>query len=54
VWTLQHAADVPPVAAASLEEPLVARTEGGARTEVSRALRAFFGLPSPRDEAPSP
>jgi tRNA1(Val) A37 N6-methylase TrmN6 len=58
VWTLRRdAGDRPGQAgdgAIEREAPLVARTEGGARTEVSRALRSFFGLPLPEGEAPSP
>lgn len=52
VWTLARA----PAASRSLEHApdLVARDEGGARTETARELRRFFDLPVNEAEAPSP
>lgn len=45
-----------PLQAAEQVEPevLVLRDENGARTDSARALRAFFGLSSDANEAPSP
>ena len=52
VWSLERArSDATPV---PREEIFLARDASGARTEEARAVRRFFDLPLPDDEAPSP
>lgn len=49
VWTFARSED-----ALVVEPPLVARDEGGGRTEAAHALRRFFDLPVNEAEPPSP
>ena len=52
VWSLEHAAaNATPAGRAEI---FLARDVSGARTEDARAVRRFFDLPLPDDEAPSP
>ena len=51
VWTFVRSEAAPGLVT---EPPLVARDEGGGRTEEAHALRRFFDLPVNEDEPPSP
>lgn len=52
VWSLEHA--TPHVARERHDEIFLARDAAGARTPDARAVRRFFDLPLPDDEAASP
>ncbi len=51
VWTFAHAEGAPALVE---EPPLIARDEGGGRTEAAHDLRRFFDLPVNEAEPPSP
>ena len=53
VWTCQRREDAPG-ARLVVAEPLVARDEGGGRTDAAHELRRFFGLSVDVSEPPSP